>query len=272
MTGQDIIAHTLSRREFLERISAATLATLAAGEPRLRADEPVQHPKATADACVLLWMAGGMAAPETLDPKRYVPFEVGVPAEQIMSTFPAIDTAVDHIKISVGLEHFAKVMDRATLVRSPGLPDLGHILHSRHQYHWHTGYVPPQTVAAPHLGSWIARVLGPRNPAIPAFIDIGQRLEGIGEKEELKAFHTAGFFGSEFGPFLLPYPEQAIDAVRPPKGMTPDRFQARYRRYREMVKRGPLGENGSDYQRESMLRAMENADRLLNSPDRSAFD
>ena len=38
--------------------------------------------------------------------------------------------------------------------------DLGHILHSRHQYHWHTGYVPPQTVACPHLGSWVARVRG----------------------------------------------------------------------------------------------------------------
>ena len=44
---------------------------------------------------------------------------------------------------------------------------------------------------------------------MPAFIDIGQRLEGVGEKEELKAFHTAGFLGSEYGPFLLPYPDQA---------------------------------------------------------------
>jgi hypothetical protein len=272
MTGHDETNPTLGRREFLQRMSAATLAALAAGEPRLLADEPLEHPKPTADACILLWMAGGMAAPETFDPKRYVPFEVGVPAETIMSTFPAIDTAVDHIKICQGLEHIAQVMDRATLIRSHVLPDLGHILHSRHQYHWHTGYVPPQTVAAPHLGSWIARVLGPRNPAIPAFIDIGQRLEGVGEKEELKAFHTAGFLGSEYGPFLLPYPDQAVEAVRPPKGMTPDRFENRYRRYRELVRRGPLGENASNYQRESMLRALENAHRLLSSPQRTAFD
>ncbi len=38
-----------------------------------------------------------------------------------------------------GLENIAGVMDRATLVRSHVEPDLGHILHSRHQYHWHTG-------------------------------------------------------------------------------------------------------------------------------------
>src|SRR5437667_11070881 len=100
MTGYDALPSVPSRREFLKRMSAATLAAWAAGEPRLLADEPVQHPKATADACILLWMAGGMAAPETFDPKRYVPFEVGVPAEKIMSTFPAIDTAVDSIKIA----------------------------------------------------------------------------------------------------------------------------------------------------------------------------
>ena len=50
-----------------------------------------------------------MAAPETFDPKRYTPFEVGVPAEKILCTFPAIDTAVDNIKISQGLENVAKV-------------------------------------------------------------------------------------------------------------------------------------------------------------------
>jgi hypothetical protein len=260
----------LARRDFLKSMSAATLAALAASEPRLlHGDEQPEHPTATADTCILLWMAGGMAAPETFDPKRYVPYEVGVPAEKIMSTFPAIDTVVDNIKISAGLENIAKVLDRGTLIRSHVLPDLGHILHSRHQYHWHTGYVPPQTVAAPHLGAWMAKVLGPRNPAIPAFIDIGQRLEGVGEKEELKAFHTAGFFGTEYGPFLLPYPDQAMEAVRPPKGMTPERFEARWKRYRELVKRSPAGDSASDYQQESMLRAMENAHRLLRDSSKS---
>jgi hypothetical protein len=118
----------------------------------------------------------------------------------------------------------------------------------------------------------MAKVLGPRNPAIPAFIDIGQRLEGVGEKEELKAFHTAGFLGAEFGPFLLPFPEEAIAAGRPPQGMTPERFEKRYKHYQELVKRSAAGERASDYHQESMLRSMENAYRLLNSPERKAFD
>jgi hypothetical protein len=265
-------APAFCRRDFLRGISAAALATLAAGEPRLRASEKVEHPKPTADTCILLWMAGGMAAPETFDPKRYLPFEVGLAAEKILCTFPAIDTVVDNIKISQGLENVAKVLDRGTLIRSHVVADLGHILHSRHQYHWHTGYVPPQTVACPHLGSWIAKVRGPNNPAIPAFINIGQRLDGIGESEELKAFTTGGFFGTEFGPFNLPYPTDAVASVRPPKGMTRERFETRQKKYKELLKRSPVGELADDFHHQSMLRAIDNAHRLLSSKERDAFD
>src|SRR6185436_13485754 len=170
-----------------------------------------------------------------------------------------------------GLEKIAQVMDRATLIRSHVLPDLGSILHSRHQYHWHTGYVPPQTVACPHLGAWLARVKGPQNPVIPPFINIGQRLEGVGEQEELKAFTTAGFFGSEFGPMNLPYPEEAAQSVRPPKGMEGDRFRNRYATYRKLIE-STTAETHSDYQRESMLRSLDNAHKLLSAPERAAFD
>lgn len=265
----------LDRRSFLQASSAAALAAMAVEAPGLAlgADAaPLVQPAPRADACILLWMGGGMAAPDTFDPKAYLPFEKGLPVERVLSTFPAIDTVVDNIKLTAGLEQIAAVMDRGTLIRSHVQPDLGHILHSRHQYHWHTGYVPPQTVAAPHLGAWMARVLGSRNPVMPAFVDIAQRIEGNGEEQELKAFHTAGFLGGEYGPFLLPYPEDAISAVRPPQGMTPQRFESRYKHYRELVLRSPLGKHGSDHQQESMIRAMENAHRLLSSPERAAFD
>ena len=261
-----------TRRDFLQKLAAATATTMAMGAPRLLANEKVTHPKATADACILIWMGGGMAAPDTFDPKRYQPFEKGVPVKNILSTFPAIPTAVDGVKICQGLEQIASVMDRATLIRSAVQPDLGHILHSRHQYHWHTGYVPPQTVAAPHLGAWMAKVLGPRNPVMPAFINVGQRLEGVGEQEELKAFTTAGFFGNEFGPMNLPYPDDAAQSVRPPKGMEPGRFDNRYSLYKKLVDRNPHREFMSDFQQESMLRSLDNAHRLLSSKERAAFD
>jgi len=267
------ISEAVARRAFLGQMAAATAATLMGGEPRVSASEtPLVQPRPTADACILLWMAGGMAAPENFDPKRYHPFEIGTPVEKVMSTFRSIDTAVDSIKICEGLEEIASVMDEATLIRSHYQPDLGSILHSRHQYHWHTGYVPPQTVAAPHLGAWMARVLGPRNPVIPAFINIGQRLEGIGENEEIKAFTQAGFFGSEYGPMNLPFPDEAARAVRPPQGMKPGRFENRQALFRKLLEQNPNREMLSDYHQQSMLRSLENAHRLLSSPDRDAFD
>lgn len=270
------LPESVARRRFLQQLMLGSAAALMAGEPRRLLAAPngdvIIQPKAKADSCILLWMGGGMAAPDTFDPKKYVPFEPGVPVAKVESTFPAIDTVVDHIKITQGLEHIAQIMDRGTLVRSHVLPDLGSILHSRHQYHWHTGYVPPQTVACPHIGAWMARVLGPLNPVIPPFINIGQRLEGVGEQEELKAFTTAGFFGSEFGPMNLPYPEEAAASVRPPKGMQPGRFGDRYKLYRQLIDQTPQRDYLSDYQQESLVRSMENAHRLLSSKERAAFD
>ncbi|MFM8497902.1 MAG: DUF1501 domain-containing protein, partial [Planctomycetia bacterium] len=152
-----------TRRELLKSLAAAATATMALPEPRARASagaSPIVHPAAKADAIIVLWMAGGMAAPDTFDPKKHRPFEPGLAVADVISTFSSIPTAIDGVRICDGLPEIAQVLDRATLIRSHVQPDLGSILHSRHQYHWHTGYVPPQTVACPHLGAWISRVLG----------------------------------------------------------------------------------------------------------------
>jgi hypothetical protein len=261
-----------TRRDFLKTAGVATMGALAAGYPRLaRADEPLVHPKAKADCLIVLWMGGGMAHTETFDPKRYTPFEPGIEANRILSTFPGIPTAIDGVQFSEGLERIAAIMDRGTLIRTYRAGDLGHILHSRHQFQWHTGYAPPVTVAAPHIGAMIARTLGPKSPDMPPFIDIGQRLT-VGESEELKAFHTGGFLGSEYGPFFVTNPEEAMAAVQPPKGMTVGRFENRYKAYRRSVDASPIGQFGSSYQQESLMRSMEKAHNLLMSPASRAFD
>src|SRR5687767_10840623 len=181
-----------NRREFLKTASAATLGALAAGAPMagllsscgrdknqaLLESDAVKKRLANskADTVILLWMAGGMAHTDTFDPKTYTPFEKGLDSNRVLSTFKPVPKVLDGINFSEGLESIGKIMDKGTLIRSYVAADLGHILHSRHQYHWHTCYEPPQSVAAPHMGAWIAKELGPKNPVIPAFIDIGQRL------------------------------------------------------------------------------------------------
>jgi hypothetical protein len=264
-----------SRRDFMKSAGLATLSALAASRPvSVQGADDIDRLRreAKADAVVILWMGGGMAHAETFDPKRYSPFKTGMKSQDVASTFPAVPTVVDGLNFSEGLERIGQVMNRGTLIRSAVGADLGSILHSRHQYHWHTGYEPPVNVAAPHLCAWVAHALGAKNPAVPAYIDIGQRIDGNGESEELKAFQTGGVLGAEFGPFRVANPADAIATVRPPAGMTLSRFQNRARAYRRLVDASPVASQASDYQRESLLRSLENADRLLNSDAAKAFD
>ena len=261
------------RREFLKKSSGATIAALAAGAPLagFLAGCNEAKIKSTADTVILLWMAGGMAHTDTFDPKKYTPFTKGMKANDVLSTFKSVPTALDGIYFSEGLSAIGKVLDKGTVIRSYVAADMGHILHSRHQYHWHTCYKPPQSVLAPHIGSWISNQLGPVNKVIPAFIDIGQRFS-LGEGEELKAFHTAGFLGNEFGPFIIPDPRAGLESVKPPIGMNMSRFEKRNQLYNELMSKSPIGEMGSDYQKESMRRSMEQAYMLLKSPEAAAFD
>jgi hypothetical protein len=250
-----------TRRTFLASAAAASLAS--AAQKLL---------PAKADSMILLWMAGGMAQTETFDPKAKTEFEPGKPSSSVLSTFGSIPTSVDGVRISEGLERIAKVMDRGTLLRSHRVGDLGFILHSKHQYHWHTGYAPPQPVPVPHMGSWIAKILGPRQPDVPAFVNIGQNLEIGAESDAVKAFTTSGFLGSEFAPFNIPDPADAVSAVRPPKEFSELRFRSRFQSYRDLMKLSPVMQHGTDQQRESLVRSVENAHRLLMSPAAKAFD
>lgn len=264
----------LARRDFIKKMGMASLAAMGAtvsSSSFLSSCQSSERLPSTADTVILLWMAGGMAHTETFDPKSYVPYEKGVDSKRVLSTFPKVPTAVDGLYLSQGLESIGKVMDKGAIIRSYISGDLGHILHTRHQYHWHTCYEPPQSIQVPHIGAWIAKELGSINPVIPPFISIGQRFT-VGEGEELKAFHSAGFLGTEFGPFLIPDPTTGLESVRPPQGMSLKRFESRNQLYKELIKRSPMQDHGSDYQKESLIRSMEQAHRLLNSPEAKLFD
>jgi hypothetical protein len=262
------------RRDFLRKMGAASLAAASCSIPGMSFLSSCSRGAtipSTADTVILLWMAGGMAHTETFDPKSYAPYEKGIESKRVLSTFPKVPTAVDDLYFSDGLSTIGQTMNKGTIIRSYRSADLGHILHTRHQYHWHTCYEPPQSVQAPHIGAWIAREKGALNPVIPPFIAIGQRFT-VGEAEELKAFHSAGFLGSEYGPFLIPDPSSGLESVQPPQGMSLSRFESRHRLYQELTEKSPVMEQGSDYQKESLIRSMENSYRLLRSPEAKLFD
>ncbi len=213
-----------TRRDFLKRTGAAALGALAAGYPqRFAGAEDIESIVPTADTMIVLWMAGGMAHTETFDPKKYTAYESGLPSDAVLSTFSPIDTVVDHIKISEGLPEIASVMDRMSLIRTFQAGDLGHILHSRHQYHWHTGYVPPLTVAAPHIGSFIARTLGRNNPTCPHSSTSVSASTWV-KARKLKP-HDGGIPGQRVRTVQRTRPIRRRGTVQPPAGMTQSRFE-----------------------------------------------
>ena len=109
-------AQNWNRRDFLKTAGSTVLGALSAGAPVAFANEESRKiPASTADSLILLWMGGGMASTETFDPKPHVPFERGMDPRRVLSTFPSIDTAVDSIKFSAGLEHMSAMMDRGRL-------------------------------------------------------------------------------------------------------------------------------------------------------------
>ena len=245
----------MTRRGFIGVTAAATLAALVGHEPqaaraRRTAGRGPARPPTPSSCCG--WPAAWRST-ETFDPKRYTPFAPGVPIKDVLSTFPTIDTKVDHIKFTQGLEQIASVIDKGAVIRTFTAADLGFILHSRHQYHWHTGYIPPQPMAMPHIGSVISRTLGPRHPDMPAFIAIGQTVEGAGEIGTLKAFHTAGFLGTDHGPFLIVDPQDAASAVRPPKELGDARFASRRELFEKLLAQEPVYQYGSAFQREAVV-------------------
>ena len=59
-----------------------------------------------------------------------------------------------------------------------------------------------------------------------------------GESASLKAFHTAGFLGTEHGPFLITDPQDAASAVRPPAELGEARFTSRRELYETAARAG----------------------------------
>ena len=95
---------------------------------------------------------------------------------------------------------------------------------------------------------------------MPAFIAIGQTVEGAGEIATLKAFHTAGFLGTEHGPFLIVDPQDAASAVRPPKELGDARFRSRRQLFETLL--GRSVNRTAAISRESLVKSLDAADRI----------
>jgi hypothetical protein len=210
-------AFDLSRRAFLRTgtVSAAAsfagwfapLAAAAAADPKRKR------------SCILLWMNGGPSQMDTFDLK---------PGHANGGPFTEIATAAAGVRISEHLPKLAARMKHVALVRSMTSKEGDHGLAS---YFVRTGYPARGPVHYPALGSVVAKELGPADAELPSFVSVGP----------FRSFNPAaygpGYLGPRYAPLVVAEASLGGGADRPlavedlalPKGVTGDRFDARYR-------------------------------------------
>lgn len=208
----------MKRRDFLHAM-AASAATAGSCPPRrcvtaapqeTEKTEPTAQ-QGTADACILLWMGGGMCHIDTWDPKR-----VGDPAAgKAGSAYAAIETAISGVRVCEHLPQMARLLDRGCLLRS-----VHHALkvdHADSTNLMKTGRLTSGTIKYPSLGSIVAHQRGRRADGVPPYLVMGMP----------NGTRGPGFLGAEYGYFYLTDVEQGPAGLRLPHDVKPLRQQQR---------------------------------------------
>jgi uncharacterized protein (DUF1501 family) len=157
-------------------------------------------------AVILLLLVGGPSQLETWDPKPDAPAEVRGP-------FGSIATKVAGVRINEHLPRLARRMDRLTLIRS--MHHGAAPIHETGLQLLQTGRLRRFGNEAPHIGSVVARLRGPRNDR-PAFVVLPGPLAETGAG--VSHGQTAGALGAAYEPVYLraadlnDEPDEILDA------------------------------------------------------------
>ncbi len=149
-------------------------------EAKAAQGEPV---KRKANAVIQVWLGGGPASIDMWDLKPDA-------AEGIKGEFKQVDTKANGVAISEHLPKMARVMDRASIVRS-----LAHTIpsHGPATVFMTTGNKPTPAMQYPSLGS-IATKLLQSERGVPPYVTFGDIRGGAGQ---------AGYLGTAFNPFIV---------------------------------------------------------------------
>jgi len=135
------------------------------------------------DGVIHIFLPGGMAAQETLDPKPLAPSEYRGP-------FSPIDTKVTGIQLGELMKNTAKVADKITLIRSM---THGEAAHERGTHNMFTGYRPSPAVKYPSMGSIVSHELGNKTD-LPPYVCV---------PNQPNEFAGSGYLSNRYGPFSL---------------------------------------------------------------------
>ena len=180
------------------------------GLPLLNADQKFyQSVEGPAKSVVFIYLPGGMAHQETLDPKPFAPIEYRGP-------LGSIQTVVPDIRLGELMVNTSKIADKISIIRSM---THGEAAHERGTHNMFTGYSPSPALQYPSMGSVVAHEFGPRKN-LPPYICI---------PTQPNEFAGTGYLSSSYSGFGLGSdPASGSFAVRDLKiPVAEDRFSRR---------------------------------------------
>src|SRR6516165_3594809 len=156
-----------------------------------------------AKSIILVYLQGGPSHIDLWDPKANVP-------DNVKSAFNTISTKVPGISLTENLPKLAKVIDKATLIRSMSYTPNGLFNHTAAIYQMMTGYTtdkvspsgqlePPSPKDFPNFGSQIIRLRPQTVPMLP-FVMLPRPLQ---ESNVVGKGGSSGFLGKAYDPYTL---------------------------------------------------------------------
>lgn len=140
---------------------------------------------------ILVWLDGGPSQLESYDPKPDAPAEYRGP-------FGAIATNVPGVHLSELLAGQCKLMDKMALVRTVHHDNADHFAAAHWMLTGHFGSTAADLAQKyPSVGSCVARVRGPRQPSMPAYV-------GLPAAQSIYIFpgyQGAAYLGRAYEPF-----------------------------------------------------------------------
>jgi uncharacterized protein (DUF1501 family) len=238
----------LTRRDLLRAGVTSGLGLVVSSwlERAALADTAPSAPRAgKAKSVILLYMNGGPSHIDTWDPKTG---KVAGPAK-------AIKTNVPGVMISEHMPRLASMTNKLAIVRGMTSKEGNH---QRAQYLLRTGYSPNPTVAHPSLAAWVAKRFGEPASGLPGSVSIGGPSIG------------AGFFGVQYGPFVVQAPGQLPQNVGYGPGVDDARFEARKVLLDGLDSR--FATQTGDAKIDGRRQLYAKADRLMHASALKAFD
>jgi hypothetical protein len=193
-------------------------------------------------------MDGGPPHTDTFDLKPDIA-ECGI--------FKPIKSSLPGCEVSELLPQFAKMMDRATLIRSMQTVENEHL---RARYHLRTGYRDGAGgVSYPSMGSVVASEIGDRTSDLPSFVAMADRRDRS---------HGPGYLGTAFQPLYVHDPAKGVENLKAP--VDADKTNDRLALLADLEKgfRSSYGTTLADQHRTIYDRAVQ----LMRSEKAKAFD